>query len=144
LEREKRREKIGRSQIVVDVATQSVVSRGLASALKLNLDEAVHNITMLANRIGEGLLKICKSSKDYRQKYRRICSNLKDKRNRTLCEKLARGEVSVERLVSMGPDELASVDIHQMANEIAESSINSVILRNIKEDSASSENLVEI
>lgn len=129
-----RGQKLRTGKSIVDEAAQSVVIKGLVNALKLNLDEAICDVRNLAQRIGDELLKHCKSSNEYRQKYRTICSNLKDKRNRELCAKLARGEMSTERLVTMGPEELANVEIHQMASEIAESSIKSVILTNYNEN----------
>ncbi|KAG9084748.1 RNA polymerase II elongation factor, partial [Ceratobasidium sp. UAMH 11750] len=66
-------------------------------------------------------------SKEYSQKMRRLCMNLKDKKNPGLRAAVVSGDIQVERFCKMTPEEMASEERKQKNNEINQQNVHNAL-----------------
>jgi len=66
-------------------------------------------------------------SKEYGQKMRRLCLNLKDKKNPGLRAGVVSGDIEVERFCKMTPEEMASEERKQKNNEINQQNVHNAL-----------------
>ncbi|KAG9096847.1 RNA polymerase II elongation factor [Ceratobasidium sp. 370] len=66
-------------------------------------------------------------SKEYGQKMRRLCLNLKDKKNPGLRAAVVSGDIQVERFCRMTPEEMASEERKQKNNEINQQNVHNAL-----------------
>ncbi|KAG8740232.1 RNA polymerase II elongation factor [Ceratobasidium sp. 414] len=66
-------------------------------------------------------------SKEYGQKMRRLCLNLKDKKNPGLRAAVVSGDIQVERFCKMTPEEMASEERKQKNSEINQQNVHNAL-----------------
>ncbi|QRV81404.1 transcription elongation factor S-II [Ceratobasidium sp. AG-Ba] len=66
-------------------------------------------------------------NKEYNQKMRRLCLNLKDKKNPGLRAAVVSGDIKVDRFVKMSPEEMASEERKQQNNAINQQNVHNAL-----------------